>query len=514
MKTRFLLAICFVVLISFYGCQQNAKESNIQEGKQLAAQHCGSCHLLPEPNWVDSKTWEKGILPMMGPRLGVFYYQGKRYPVNKYDFSLPSNFYPDKPVITEEQWQKIIDYYVSMAPAKNESKQVRKYPIKNELALFTAISPATKTKPPSTSFVKIDEASPAYPFIISDAMGHSIYRYDKNLKQFDSINTKGPVVDIELNKTDWLTCDIGILNPDNGKNGSVKKLLIGPGDKFSKEAASPVVDLLQRPVQIKSVDLNQDGKMDLLVCEFGYLTGSFSWMENTGNGKYEKHILRALPGAIKTIVDDYNHDGLPDIWVLCAQGDEGIFLYTNLGNGKFSEKQILRFPSINGSSSFELVDMNHDGYKDIIYTCGDNADYSTVLKSYHGVYIFLNDGKNQFTQKYFFPLNGCYKAIARDFDNDGDLDIATISYFADFETQPEEGFVYLENQGNLDFKPYSLPATLKGRWLTMDAGDFDQDGKIDLILGNFSLAPSFKKSKVNWKQGPPFMILKNIGTKK
>lgn len=507
-----------VVLIIFDACKQSSKDkiatANVQEGKQLAAQYCQSCHLLPDPNWVDSKTWEKGILPMMGPRLGVFYYQGKRYPVNKYDFSLPTNFYPDKPVVNEAQWQKIIDYYVSVAPQKNQSKQVRSYEIKNDLSLFTAMVPANKVKPPATSYVKIDESSMTHPFIVSDAIGRSIYRYDNNLKQLDSIITKGPVVDIELNKRDWLTCDIGILNPDNGRNGSIKKISINVTDKFNQESNSPLIDLLQRPVQLKSVDFNKDGKMDILVCEFGYLTGSLAWMENKGNGMYEKHILRALPGAIKAIVDDYNHDGLPDIWVLFAQGDEGIFLYTNEGNGKFSEKQILRFPSINGSSYFELADMNHDGFNDIIYTCGDNADYSTVLKPYHGVYIFLNDGKNQFTQKYFFPLNGCYKAIARDFDQDGDLDIATISYFADFEDQPEEGFVYLENQGNFDFKPYSLPITQKGRWLTMDAGDFDHDGKIDLILGNFSVAPSFKKSKINWKQGPAFMVLKNTGFKK
>jgi hypothetical protein len=259
--------------------------------------------------------------------------------------------------------------------------------------------------------------------------------------------------------------------------------------------------------------LNKDGKDDIIACEFGYLTGALTWMENKGSGKYDKHILRAFPGALKAIVEDVNHDGLPDIWVLFAQSDEGVYLYTNQGNGNFSEKKVLRFPSINGSSYFEMVDMNNDGFKDIIYTCGDNADFSTVLKPYHGVYIFLNNGQNKFTQKYFYPLNGCYKAIARDFDNDGDLDIATISYFADYENQPEEGFVYLENNGNFEFKPYSLPITQKGRWLTMDAGDFDHDGKIDLMLGNFSVAPSFMQSKTNWKEGPSFMVLKNMGKK-
>ncbi len=120
-----------------------------------------------------------------------------------------------------------------------------------------------------------------------------------------------------------------------------------------------------------------------------------------------------------------------------------------------------------------------------LYSCGDNADYSPILKPYHGVYIFLNDGNNHFLQKYFFPMHGCFKAMARDFDGDGDLDIAAISFFADYQHHPEEGFVYLKNKGNLSFQPFILPETATGRWLTMDVGDFYRTGRPDIILGNF-----------------------------
>jgi hypothetical protein len=265
-----------------------------------------------------------------------------------------------------------------------------------------------------------------------------------------------------------------------------------------------------RPVQILAADLNQDGKTDYVTCEFGYLTGALTWMENKGN-RFERHILRGEPGAIKAYVDDVNHDNLPDLWVLFAQGDEGVFIFQNKGNGKFEMQQVLRFPPSYGSSYFELQDFNKDGHPDILYTCGDNGDYSTVLKPYHGVYIFLNDGNNSFKEKYFYPIDGCYKAIARDFDNDGDLDIATISFFADYQRQPEEGFVFLENEGHFRFKPQTIPETQQGRWLTMDAGDLDGDGKTDLVLGNFSLGPTLMASKHNWKKGPLFMVLKNVG---
>jgi hypothetical protein len=233
-------------------------------------------------------------------------------------------------------------------------------------------------------------------------------------------------------------------------------------------------------------------------------------MENMGDNNYDRRVLRNVPGAIKAYVRDVNHDGLPDIWVLFAQGEEGIFLFTNKGHGKFEQEEVLRFPPIFGSSYFELADFNRDGYPDILYTCGDNADYSPTLKPYHGAYIFINDGNNHFKQRYFFPMYGCFKAIARDFDGDGDLDIAAISFFADYDNHPEESFVYLENKGDLDFQPYSISGTASGRWLTMDAADLDGDGKPDLVIGNFSIAPASEKAAVDWKEGPPFIILKNI----
>lgn len=44
----------------------------------------------------------------------------------------------------------------------------------------------------------------------------------------------------------------------------------------------------------------------------------------------------------------------------------------------------------------------------------------------------------------------------------------------------------------------------------MNAGDFDGDGKIDLVLGNFT-APLMVKSKVGFQNGPAFIFLKNMG---
>jgi hypothetical protein len=78
-----------------------------------------------------------------------------------------------------------------------------------------------------------------------------------------------------------------------------------------------------------------------------------------------------------------------------------------------------------------------------------------------------------------------------------------ISFLPDYEHQPEEGFVYLKNEGNFNFSPYSIPEAQSGRWLTMDAGDLDGDGKIDIVLGNFTLGSSVFKSKRDPAEAPP-----------
>jgi VCBS repeat protein len=504
-----------VVFCSCGGPRRNAEgqpiaDSSIRKGRELAAVYCASCHLLPEPSLLPKSTWEKGVLPEMGPRLGIFDYGGSRYPSSIADPDIGRSFYPSQPLLTAVQWQAIIDYYSAMSP-DSLAPQPGHRPIDTTLALFEPMKPASRGRAPVTCYVGIDTSRGRRQILAGSLVPGKVMQFDPQLRLADTVAVKGGVVDMRSAGDSGILCNIGYINPNNKKLGSVSRYRYN-GQGQVRIDTVPFLTQLARPVQVLPADLNGDGRMDYLVCEFGNMKGALSWMEDTGDGKYMRHVLRAQPGAIRAYIEDADHDGRPDIWVLFAQGDEGIFLYLNKGQGRFEEQRVLRFPPVYGSSYFELADMNGDGYPDIVYTCGDNADYSVILKPYHGVYIYLNDGHNHFRPSYFYPIDGCYKAMARDFDGDGDMDLAVIAFFADYKGHPEEGFVYLENEGRMAFRPYSLPAAKSGRWLTMDAGDVDGDGKLDLVLGNFSLGPSLSPAAVNWKKGPDVLLLRNRGT--
>ena len=110
-------------------------------------------------------------------------------------------------------------------------------------------------------------------------------------------------------------------------------------------------------------------------------------------------------------------------------------------------------------------------------------------------------------------MHGAVSARAGDFDGDGDLDIAAIAYFPDYINAPEEGFVYLENQGDLTFEAATFNDSQRGRWLTMDAGDYDGDDDLDILLGsNIGFGPQGDTTGLydRWaREAPSFVMLEN-----
>ncbi|MDG1730244.1 MAG: VCBS repeat-containing protein [Algibacter sp.] len=159
-----------------------------------------------------------------------------------------------------------------------------------------------------------------------------------------------------------------------------------------------------------------------------------------------------------------NRDGKKDIVALFAQGREGIYVFYQTDNLEFNVEPLVLMPSESGSSWFELLDFNNDGYPDILLANGNNADYSRFLKSYHGIWLFINNGKNEFNEEWFYPINRATRVSVGDFDMDGDIEFVVLSFFSDFDKGLEEGFVYLENvdSSNYLFTSYTSEKTKSG----------------------------------------------------
>ena len=178
---------------------------------------------------------------------------------------------------------------------------------------------------------------------------------------------------------------MGKMDPSNDSIG----LLSTYSFNSKRWEETPRIDQLMRPMDMEVADWNGDGKKDYVLCQFGNHLGKLSIFLSKGGG-FTEVILKADPGARRSIAVDYEGDGDLDLMVLFSQAKEGISLFENVGQGKFKEKQLLAFHPAFGSSDFRFEDLNGDRKPELVLVNGDNADQSQIFKPYHGLRIFEN----------------------------------------------------------------------------------------------------------------------------
>ncbi|MBC8124921.1 MAG: VCBS repeat-containing protein [Candidatus Kapabacteria bacterium] len=494
-----IIALCATIQLS-------AQESQLRRGERLAASVCGTCHAVPAPDVLDKASWKNVVLPRMGTFLGIYPKGTSRKSLIEegaaFEYILSHNIYPEQPTISTKDWKLIRDYYVANAPKRlppNKSLPT------SLTRTFKAVRPAFALRPPTTTYVDIDDESGTV--VLGDAVSGSVYTLSPmlELRRRDSTG-ESPAWVTKQNGSQYATI-MGSFSPTDAPTGRVVQILSDTSAEVTEIIAG-----LQRPVHHAVADLDADGDEDIVVCEFGKWTGGLSWWRRSMTGTYERMVLRDGPGATRAVIRDWNMDGLPDIIALFAQGNESISVFLNAGNGSFEEQQIMQFPPSWGTSYFSIGDVDADGDVDIVHCAGDNADFGPVLRPYHGIRLFLNNGKNSFPDTIFVPLHGAYNAIPADFDLDGDIDIAAISFFPDYAETPARGFVFFENQGDWKFTASTFPEVGSGRWIVMDAGDIDRDGDQDLALGSLAFEVPGKNELVDgWvKDAIPFIILENL----
>jgi hypothetical protein len=203
---------------------------------------------------------------------------------------------------------------------------------------------------------------------------------------------------------------------------------------------------------------------------------------------------------------DVDNNGLDDIFIGGSGYFPGKF-FLQQPDGKFIAKKLPVVADLNmpkpENMGLLFFDADNDGDQDL-YTASGSNEFTANSKNYQDI-LYVNDGKGNFLPDTLaLPVNHTSKSCvkAADIDNDGDLDLFVGGrVIPGSYPKPVSSFIYRNDSkdGKIIFTDITDQAAkeLKNIGLVCDAiwTDFDNDGYTDLILAGEWMPVTFLKNK-------------------
>ncbi len=297
-------------------------------------------------------------------------------------------------------------------------------------------------------------------------------------------------------------------------------------------------------------DYDNDGRLDLFLCsfvEFGlgknlvcgdnklgrryyciprvFKPTSSLLFHNNGDGTFKEvskgtDIEKALGKALGVVATDINNDGLTDLFV--ANDTVQNFLFANRGKGKWEEIGLASEVgfSANGQPrsgmGVDAVDFEQDGWQDLFVSNVDQEMFAFYRNNKDESFSDIAHGQGvaQATRL----LSG-WGVKFFDFDNDGNVDLFLANGHPDDmidtyggQVTYKEPLLLFRNEGGQmrNVSKEAGPVFSKffpARGLAI--GDFDNDGRLDVLVGNNGEAPVLLRNRAG--EGNHWVGLKLIG---
>ncbi|HKW39942.1 MAG TPA: VCBS repeat-containing protein [Gemmatimonadales bacterium] len=249
-------------------------------------------------------------------------------------------------------------------------------------------------------------------------------------------------------------------------------------------------------------DVNGDGLEDVFIGGAAGVPGKLFMQRRDGSFVQS---TQGQPWAADSQYDDWgafffdaNGDGLPDLYVAScryqlAPGSPLLQdrLYLNRGGGRFV-KDTRALPEMRTcTATVAAGDFNGDGRLDLFVggrLTPRNYPYPTRS------YLLRNDGGHftdvteEVAPELIHPGGMITAAVWIDFDGDGRLDLVTAGEWMPLHFYKNDGKRLRDVTASMGLPP------LRGWWYSLASGDFNHDGRPDLVAGNLGLNYSYTTS--------------------